>query len=97
MMVIEILSTNRNLKDTVKEIENMLRTIDLKEMPSYDRYMESKKIRDEGIEVGISQGMSKGVIKTAITMIKEFNLSIEQVASKLNISIDELTKYLNKK
>jgi len=30
-------------------------------------------------------------------MIKEFHLSVEQVASKLNISIDELKKHLDKK
>ena len=29
-------------------------------------------------------------------MIKEFNLSIDIVAKKLNISIDELKKYLDK-
>ena len=47
-------------------------------------------------EEGIEEGLSQGIINTAITMIKEFNLSIEQVANKLNLSIDELKKHLKK-
>ena len=88
MTILETLSTNRNLKDRVKEIEEMLRAVKLEEMPSYNQYVEFKKVRDEGI--------SQGIIKTAITMIKEFNLSIEEVSKKLNISIDELKKQLKK-
>ena len=33
-------------------------------------------------------------IDTATMMIKEFNLSVEAVAKKLNISIDEIKKHL---
>jgi len=39
---------------------------------------------------GLEQGLEQGTIKTAIMMIREFNLSIEEVSQKLNISIDEL-------
>ena len=45
---------------------------------------------------GIERGISQGIIVTAITMIKEFNLSIEDVARKLHISIDELKKHIKK-
>ena len=48
------------------------------------------------LDNGISQGLSQGIINTATTMIKEFNLSVEIVAKKLNISIDELKKHLDK-
>jgi predicted transposase YdaD len=58
----------------------MLREIRYENLPSY--------------EIGMERGISQGILKTAITMIKEFNLSIEQVATKLNISIDELKKHL---
>ncbi len=51
--------------------------------------------REEGMEKGIEKGISQGVIETAIIMIKEFNLSVEVVAKKLNISIDELRKHLS--
>jgi predicted transposase YdaD len=41
--------------------------------------------------------LERGIINTAIIMIQEFNLSIEQVAKRLNISIDELQKHINNK
>ena len=53
-----------------------------------------EKAKREGIEIGEERGEKKGEIKTAITMIKEFNLSIEDVSKKLNISIDILRKYI---
>ncbi|SFV64060.1 hypothetical protein MNB_SV-6-261 [hydrothermal vent metagenome] len=62
----------------------MLRDMKIEELPGY-------KI---ALERGEERGISKGIIETAITMIKEFNLSIDMVAKKLNISIDELKKYL---
>ena len=72
-------------KEMTKELfDDIIVEIKGDEMPSL-----AKIWRDEGI--------SQGIIKTAITMIKEFNLSIEQVANKLNLSIDELKKHLNKK
>jgi len=43
-----------------------------------------------GIERGIEQGIEKGTIQTAIMMIEEFDLSVEQVAHKLGISTEEL-------
>ena len=39
---------------------------------------------------GLEQGLEQGTIKTAIMMIREFNLPLEEVSQKLNISIDEL-------
>jgi len=71
MLILETLSTNRDLKDKLKEAEEMLREIKYEDLPSYEIGME------RGIERGISQGISQGIIKTAITMIKEFNLSVE--------------------
>ena len=52
--------------------------------------------KEEGLEEGIEIGEKRGEIKTAITMINKFGLSIEEVAKELNISIDELKRYLNK-
>ena len=87
MLILETLSTNRDLTDKLKEAEEMLRDIKYEELPSYEI----------GMERGMERGISKGMIETATTMIREFNLSIEAVANKLNISIDELKKQLNKK
>ena len=91
MLILETLSTNRDLKDKLKEAEEMLREIKYEDLPSYEIGME------RGIERGEKRGVAKGMIETAITMIKEFNLSIEAVSKKLNISIDELKKHLDKK
>lgn len=76
----------------------MLRDMKFEDLPSYEIGMERGLA--QGISQGISQGKKEGImeatLKTAIIMIKEFHLSIEQVASKLNISIDELKKHLDK-
>jgi len=42
-------------------------------------------------------GEKRGALQMAAKMIEEFNLSVDTVAKKLDISIDELKKYLNHK
>ncbi len=84
ILILETLSTNRNLEQKLKEAEEMLRDVKMEDLPSYQIVMEK----------GISQGISEGIITTAITMITKFKLSIEDVAKELNISIDELKKHL---
>lgn len=61
----------------------------------------------QGLKQGLLQGAEKGFVKgrdegkkeatlhNAVMMIKEFDLSIEQVANTLNISTDELKKHLD--
>ena len=49
---------------------------------------------EQGIKKGIEQGIEQGKIDTAITMMKEFDIPIESVAKKLNISVDELKRYM---
>ena len=80
MLILDTLSTNRDLQDKLKKAEEMIRDIKLEDLPSYQIVME--------------RGFSKGIIETAITMIKEFNLSVEAVAKKLNISIEEIKRHL---
>ena len=104
MLMLETLSDNRNLKNKLKKAEQMLREINYENLPSYEIGLEKgiergiergiKRGIERGRSQGLRQGLSQGVINTAITMIKEFNLSIEVVAKKLNISIDEIKKHL---
>ncbi|RLA73117.1 MAG: hypothetical protein DRG78_22960 [Epsilonproteobacteria bacterium] len=94
MLMLETLSDNRNLKAKLKEAEQMLREINYENLPSYEIGME--KGIERGIERGRNEGIDQGVIETAITMIKEFNLSIDIVAKKLNISIDDIKRNLKK-
>jgi len=90
MLILEELSTNRDLQQKIKEVESMLRDMKFEDLPSYQIGME------RGVTQGISQGISQGIIHSAIKMIEKFKLSIEEVAKELNISIDELKKHLDK-
>ena len=98
MLILETLSTNRDLQNKLKEAEEMLRDIKYEELPSYEIGMERGIERgfSNGISQGLSQGLSQGIINTAIKMITKFKLSVEDVAKELNISIDELKKHLDK-
>ncbi len=49
-----------------------------------------------GYQVAKERWISQGIINTAIKMITKFKLSIEEVATELNISMDELKKHLDK-
>jgi len=95
MLILETLSTNRDLKEKLKEAEEMLRDIKYEDLPSYEIGME--KGMERGFSKGVTQGKIDGVIDTATTMITKFKLSAEDVAKELNISIDELKKHLNSK
>ncbi len=48
-----------------------------------------------GYEYGQTDGVSQGTLKTAVIMVKEFSLSIEEVADKLNISVSEIKQKLS--
>ncbi|KIM12897.1 MAG: hypothetical protein KU38_03665 [Sulfurovum sp. FS08-3] len=94
MLTLEELSTNRDLQNKLKEVESMLRDMKLEELPSYQIAIERN--RDKWVSRGKQEGIVETTLNMAIMMIKEFHLSIDQVASKLNISIDELKKHLDK-
>jgi len=86
LKMVNILSTNRNLEDEVEKGANML-SVDIEKTPFYRM----------GEKRGEKMGEKRGGLQMAATMIEEFNLSVDAVAKKLNISIDELRKYLNEK
>ena len=61
--MLEILSDNRDLKESIMEAEKMLSDIDITRLPSYEL---GKEMGIEvGIETGIKTGIKKG-IKTGI-------------------------------
>ena len=92
MLILETLSTNRDLQTTLKEAEQMLREIKYEQLPSYEIGLE--KGMERGRQEGISEGISQGTLQAAITLIQKFKLSIEEVAKELNISMTELKKHL---
>jgi len=50
-----------------------------------------------GIETGMQRGMQTGIFETAIVMIKDFQIAIDDVVAKLNIKKEELLEYMKKK
>jgi len=91
MLMLETLSENRDLKEKLEKAEEMLRDIKMEDLPSYSLGYKKAILNEK------DAWLSQGLIDTAIMMIKEFNLSVEAVAKKLNISIDEIKNHLNKK
>ena len=65
----------------------MLRTVKMEDLPSYQRVLE------RGVDIGISQG----IFETAIIMIEDFKIAIDDVVEKLNIKKEELLEYMKKK
>jgi predicted transposase YdaD len=76
MLMLETLSTNRNLEKTVKEVEGMLRDMNVEKGMVYRK--------------GLARGEERGKLESAKIMIQDFNLSIKEVSEKLNIPISSL-------
>ena len=93
MLMLETLSENRQLQQTLEEVEAMLRETSLKNLPSYNIGLKYGKL--EGLQQGLEQGIEQGKLNTAIEMIAEFGLSAESVAKKLNLPLDELMQRLS--
>jgi len=79
LRMVSILSTNRNLKDEVKEGMNEMLKIDITKTPLYEI------------------GAERATFDSAIIMIKEFQLAIDDVVQKLNIKKEELLEYMKNK
>jgi len=104
MLTLEILSTNRDLKEKLKEAEKMLRDVRYEELPSYEIGLEIgikrgikrgiKEGIEQGIELGIQKGKFESKIEDALIMIKKFKIDIKDVAKELSIPIEEIQKRL---
>jgi len=53
--------------------------------------------RVEGIQIGMQRGLQTGVFETAIVMMKDFQIAIDDVVVKLNIKKEELLEYMKMK
>jgi predicted transposase YdaD len=62
LYMMEVLSTNRNLKQIIKEEEKMLSQVKQSELPSYEIGWECgvKQGKEQGIEQGRKQGIEQG-------------------------------------
>jgi len=89
MLMLEKLSENRNLKDKLKEVEEMLRVIELEKLPSYELGIE------RGTERGITQGIQKGTIQKAIEIAKKSlikKIDLDTISELTGLSIEEINK-----
>ena len=92
MLMLEKLSENRNLKDKLKEVEEMLRVIELEKLPSYELGIE--RGIERGRFEGLTQGIQKGTIQKAIEIAKNLLdvLDVKTISLKTGLSIEEINK-----
>jgi len=80
--MVNILSTNRKLEDEVEKGVEML-SVDMEKTPFY--------------QLGEKRGEKRGLFDSAIVMIEDFQLAIDDVVVKLNIKKEELLEYMQEK
>ena len=100
----QILSTDPIINDAfvvaeflaLDEDEQFAYQLDLKSRLDYKNVMDYAKeeAMKEGMEKGMEKGIEKATMQNAITMVEDFDIDPKIVAEKLDISIDELKKYL---
>jgi len=95
----EYIVVNKDIeKEQLKELIIEMKGEDT--MPTLaQRWLDEGKAegRVEGIQIGIQQGIQTGIFETAIVMIKDFQIAIDDVVAKLNIKKEELLEYMQKK
>jgi len=86
LKMVNVLSTNRNLKDEVKKGTDML-SVDIEKTPFYELGME------KGIEKGVEKGIEKGIEKGKFLIVKQMillNMDSETIHQVTGLSIDEI-------
>jgi len=78
---VNVLSTNRNLKENVKKGMKML-SLNIEKTPLY--------------EMGAEQAKRETSLKNAMIMIEQFNHSIDDIVKAFNLKKEELLEYLLK-
>ncbi len=95
IMMLEILADNRDLKQHIKEAEQMITQVQVENLPSYEIGLE------KGIERGIKKGIERGVelakIKREHEKIQSAQkllavLDDEMIATSLNLSLEKVQR-----
>lgn len=89
ILMLEILSENRDLSGLIKEEESMLSAIKLEDLPSYEIGVE------KGIEQGIEQGIEKNQIETVVNAYNA-GLAVNKISQITGLSEKEINKILAK-
>ena len=77
--IVTLYSTNRGLEENVKQGVKML-TVDIEKIPFFQ----------DGVKIGAKEA----TFNSAMIMIKDFHLAIDDVVKKLNIKKEELLEYM---
>ena len=97
LLMLEVLSENRNLSHEIKEEERMLSAIKLEDLPSYEIGIE--RGFERGIERGIEKGFEDGVEKNQIqTVLKahKAGLSVDKISQITGLSETAINQILTK-
>jgi hypothetical protein len=105
MLMLETLSTNRDLKDKIKEIE-MLRTTSYQDLPSWEIGLEQgykrglerglEKGLEQGLEQGLQRGLEQGILKGRLEGIYFFEKDPYKIANMLNVDIEFVKQVISK-
>lgn len=92
MMMLEILSDNRNLRAQVEEAERMLTQIDIERLPSYVIGMERGEIRGEGR--GLERGLERGRVIEKRLIVRRLLVRMDaaEVAGLLGMSPEDVNR-----
>ena len=90
--MLEILSENLELQETIKEVEKMLTHVDLKKLPSYQLGLEQglEEGREEGLEAGIEKGREEEKLQVARNLLDI--LPDEKIAKSTGLSLQEIRR-----
>lgn len=97
--MLETLSENRNLKNTIKEVEAMLSAVRIEDLPSYELGLERGMERgmergiERGVEEGVEMGIEKGkaeVLKIAAETMLSFGIDKKLIEERLGVKLDTL-------
>ena len=85
MLMLEVLSENRNLKNVVKKGEEMITKVDYTKLPSFELGLE------KGIQQGLQQGLQQGIkegLKKSIKKLKKAGFNEKDIANLLEVDIE---------
>ncbi|MBQ1795157.1 MAG: hypothetical protein II110_05700, partial [Treponema sp.] len=76
------------LSRKTREVTNML-------CAKYDYKMDIAVKQEEAFEDGMEKGMEQKAVEAAITLVREFGISVEEAAEKMGAPLDKVLEKLN--
>lgn len=96
IIMLEVLSENRDLQAQIKEAERMLTQIDIERMPSFALGFErgEEKRKEEGREEGMEKGMEKGREEGKAQVVRHLlgRLGVTEVSELLGLAPENVER-----